>query len=253
MSILVKNKYNIIRFKEIDSTNSYCLNNINDLADKTVILSDKQTNGRGRLDRKWISDSQENIYSTIVLKPDGVIQNLPLANLTQFLSVKLCELLENYNINANIKWPNDILVDEKKLAGILCEASFTENRFNGVVLGFGINLNFDPSANENIDKPVTSIYSETDCVIDKTDFINRLLDLFFFDYELFLEQNFKFIKNKYIKFFPYIDEKASINDSGSVITGKIKNISDDGALIMQTGSGEEKIIILGDLTCSFKV
>lgn len=253
MNTLLKTKYELVQFREIDSTNSYCLNHINELNDKTIVLSDKQKNGRGRLNRQWISNSKDNIYTSIVLKPQGSADNLPLTNITQYMSVKLCELLKEYNINANIKWPNDILVNGKKIAGILCEASFTESNLNGVVLGFGINTNFDPSKNENIDKPVTSIYNETGFVIDKLDFLKKLLDLFFFDYELFIKQKFKFIKNKYIKFFPYIDEEASINDSDSITIGKIKNISDDGALILQMSNGEEKIIILGDLTCSVKV
>ena len=120
-------------FKQLNSTNVYAKQNLSELEDRTVIFAEQQTDGHGRFDRVWISDKVGNLYASIVLKPKNFSADLPLANLTQYLSVVLSELLEEYGVVADIKWPNDVLVGGKKISGILAETSFCGNGFNGFV------------------------------------------------------------------------------------------------------------------------
>ena len=84
--------YTIQRFPELPSTNDYALAHLNEFSDRTVILAETQTAGRGRFDRKWISHIPDNIYISLVLKPDlSLDEDSPLANITQYMSLCICE------------------------------------------------------------------------------------------------------------------------------------------------------------------
>ena len=114
----------IIEFETIDSTNTYGLKHFDELEDKTVITSLEQTNGRGRFDRVWVSGSFENIYMSFILKPSKLTH---IANLTQYLCTTAAKVIETYGVSTQIKYPNDVLVDGKKICGILCESKLKKN------------------------------------------------------------------------------------------------------------------------------
>ena len=187
--------YQILSYKKLNSTNKFALENISSLPDNSIISADIQDTGRGRLDRKWVSDKPNNCYISFVLKPDLKFQkNFP--NITQYLSIVLCETLEAYGIEPNIKWPNDVLVNNKKIAGILSEMSFSAKGYEGIVLGIGVNLNLSKSDLEDINIPATSLNLETSKNINKELFINSLCDNFYADYDFFLKNGFgKFLVN----------------------------------------------------------
>ena len=145
-------KYSIVTLDEVHSTNSYALENIKFLDDSTVIYTARQLSGRGRYNRKWVCDDSDNIYMSIVLKPENVT-SYPFPNLTQYLSVTVCKVLENdFNLKPAIKWPNDILVDECKISGILAESYMENNEVKGIVLGLGLNVNLKKETVEKIDQ-----------------------------------------------------------------------------------------------------
>ena len=131
---------NIIYLDTIDSTNSYAKSKISVLSDKTVIAANHQTAGRGRFDRKWVDLGDDNIFLTIVLKPSTEFSNI-FSNFTQYMSVVLCKILETYKLRPEIKWPNDVLIGNAKIAGILAESVIRNGKFYGIVLGIGVNLN----------------------------------------------------------------------------------------------------------------
>ncbi|MBN1501399.1 MAG: biotin--[acetyl-CoA-carboxylase] ligase [Spirochaetes bacterium] len=247
IDLLKKTDFSIIHFDEINSTNLYALEHMTSIPDKTVITADIQKNGRGRLDRKWVSSSSDNIYFSVVLKPEGKIETLPLANVTQYMCIILCRIFLKYGINPSIKWPNDILINGKKISGILSETSFTGGVFNGIVIGAGININCTPAQNEELNKPVTSLYSEIKSKIDKTNFLIDLLGLFFDTYTDFMTYGFKHIKTEYLNYFPFTNRTITVNNQGSIIEGKVKDISDDGTLVLLKSNGTEINIIAGDI------
>ena len=154
---LVMSKYTIVTLEEVHSTNSYALEFLPSLDDKTVVFTTHQFLGRGRYDRKWICDDTENLYMSIVLKPEKK-HDYPYTNLTQYLSVSVCNVLEkNFGIQPNIKWPNDILVNGAKISGILAETGVSNSQINGVVLGIGLNVNLKQETLNTIDQNATSI------------------------------------------------------------------------------------------------
>ncbi len=242
--------YKKICFKQINSTNAYALEYLRDLSDRDIVISDKQINGKGRYDRKWFSEGENNVYMSIVLKPSTKVkEDLPLSSLTQYLSVVACDLLEDYGVKPQIKWPNDVLVQGKKIAGILSQMSVQGDNLNGIVLGIGINLNFTEEMIEKIDQSATSLNLLLGRPIHRDSFIEKLLDKFFENYENFINKGFLFIKKDYMSRIDIIDRKLAINTPGMLTKGIAKEIREDGSLVILDENNEEKIITMGDIIC----
>lgn len=152
------------------------------LSDKQVIVAGIQTHGRGQFDRKWISDKPGNVYMSIVLI------NTHLKNYTFQMAEALCSVLrQDYELNPTIKEPNDVMVDSKKIAGILSQSATRGDKLNGIVLGIGVNLSLTEHDLSLIDQPATSLNLIIGKSIDRNTFINRLLDEFFVNYPSFID------------------------------------------------------------------
>lgn len=242
--------YNILNLQEVDSTNLYAVKNLATLSDKQIIVADRQTEGKGRLSRSWISEKEDNVYMSIILKPSSQMDSaLPLPNITQYMSVVLCKVLEDFGINSQIKWPNDVLVDKKKIAGILSHLSVQGNHLKGFVLGLGVNLNLDIEDITNIDQPATSLNLLLDKPIHRDSFIEVLLNKFFENYELFMQTGFSLIKNEYEERSFFIGNNISVNTPQSKINGIAKELTNEGSLIVHTDNNEEITVNMGDLIC----
>ena len=176
----------ILYFKELESTSVWARKNLKDLEDFKVISADIQTAGHGQFERKWFSSDKNggNMYISIVLKPENIEH---LNELTRFTSYIGAKTIEEYGIKAQFKFPNDILINGKKIAGILAASVFIGNEFKGVITGVGINLNLDEKEIKNIDIPATSVYLETGKNIEKSEFLEKFLYNFKKEYENFLE------------------------------------------------------------------
>ena len=176
----------ILHFKELESTSVWARKNLKDLEDFKVISADIQTMGHGQFERKWFSSDKNggNIYISIVLKPENIEH---LNELTRFTSYIGAKTIEEYGIKAQFKFPNDILINGKKIAGILAESVFIGNEFKGVITGIGINLNLTADEAKNIDIPATSIFIETGKNVSKDEFLEKLLNNFKKEYDNFLK------------------------------------------------------------------
>ena len=238
--------YKIIKFDKLDSTNKYALNNIAGILPNTVIQAEIQEAGRGRFSRKWISDKAHNCYISFVLKPDLKYRdNFP--NLTQYLSVVLCQELEKYELVPNIKWPNDVQVNGKKIAGILSEVAFSGHDFGGIVLGIGVNLNLETTDLDKIDIPATSINLEISKEVNSSEFIENFVKSFFEKYDEVLEKGFSSIKAQYISYCNFIGKEITIKNPEPTTLGTAIGISDDGALEILTPIGDVQKVISGDM------
>ena len=222
-----------IRLEETDSTNNYAKLNLDNLADKTVIHALRQTSGRGRLNRKWVDLGIGNLFMSVVLKPDDKFKEA-FANLTQYLSVCLCKVLESYNIEPQIKWPNDVLINGKKIAGILSESVIqSSGKTKGLILGIGVNLNAQADDIKSIpDKIATALNLEIGKNIDVDTFRNELLKEFFSNYNEFIEQGFEYIKHDYISRNCFIGKELNIKLFDKVENGFAKSVNDRGELIL---------------------
>lgn len=236
----------IIRLETVDSTNTYALQHFEELDDLSVICTNIQTKGKGRFDRVWFSDSTENIYLSFVLKPN---QKTYIANLTQYLCVVVAKIIEKYNIKPQIKWPNDVLINDKKICGILCESYLKNNKIEGLVLGVGINLNMTKNMLKKINKPATSLNIETGKNINKEDFLKKLLEEFFVNYSNTIEKGFTTFKNDYINRACFLGKTVFLQHREQTSREELfaKDIDNNGNLIAITKTGEEKTILSGDI------
>jgi len=238
-------------YEELSSTNDFALENLSDFDDRTIIYADVQTNGHGRFDREWVSDNSENLYASIVLKPEiESDENSVLSNLTQYLCVKLAETLEKYGMRSSIKWPNDVLVNGKKIAGILAQANVSGSKFSGVVLGIGVNINMTQEELNLINQPATSLKVELQKTIDKKEFSRNLFEAFFEEYDEFLSKGFALIKKRYCERCDFISKEISIKNFDESRNGIAEKINDDGSLEVTFASGSETIRI-GDLLWNY--
>jgi len=163
-------------FDRIDSTNTYALKNLQELAHGSVILTDYQYKGKGRLGRSWHTDLGKSVALTIVLKPKFDSQQAVL--LTQLTAAALVKALEP-DWSASIKWPNDVLIDGRKVAGILVESHFSGSELTGIVIGTGINTNLSrEELPEELKSKATSLAIENDQIIDPNPIITRFLSWF---------------------------------------------------------------------------
>lgn len=238
----------LITLDEVDSTNIYAKNNLAVLDDKTVVHALRQTSGRGRLTRKWVDLGEGNLFLSFVLKPSNTFCEV-YSNLTQYLSVVLCHVLEEYGLEPQIKWPNDVLINGKKIAGILSETVMQGNNFKGLVLGIGVNLNAKQSDIDAIpDKVATALNIELNRDIDMNEFIQKLSDKFFADYDKFLAKGFEFIKSDYISRAAFLDTEIAVQVFNEVKCGLAKSVNDSGELVLEH-DGKEFVLMIGDILC----
>ncbi len=238
--------YNVLYLSQVDSTNSYALKKLRFFPDRQVILAEKQTQGYGRLCRYWISNVPENIYMSLVLKPST--SQAHLSCLTQYMSVVICDVLLDYDIHAELKWPNDVLVGGEKIAGILGESSYQGSSLKGYVLGTGVNLNMRTEDLRNIDQAATSLNLVLDHHVNRDNFLIRLLDRFFQKYSEFLNKGFQSIKEEYQKRCLFLGKKITVTLPHYSVSGTASVFRNDGALVLVTDTGEEKIITAGDVS-----
>lgn len=236
---------NIIYFDKIDSTNTYAKLNIDDLEDMSVISADFQSAGRGRFTRSWVDLGSENIYMTIVLKPEGL---LPVhSNITQYLSVCLCKVLEEHGLKPQIKWPNDVLINGKKVCGILAESIIKGGKLKGIVLGIGVNLNASVENLDKIDRPATSVNLELGKNINKKEFMQNLLEKFFANYDEFLSKEFKYIKTDYEKRACFLHQNLKIAVFKDIYEGFCQGVDDNGAIVLLLDGNNIEIFNMGEI------
>lgn len=241
-------KYTIVTLEEVHSTNSYALEYLPSFEDRTVVYTPHQTLGRGRYNRRWVCDDSENLYMSIVLKPEK--ESYPFPNLTQYLSVSVCKVLEReFGINANIKWPNDILVNGAKISGILAETGMSNNKIDGVVLGLGLNVNLKQKTINSIDQNATSISILKGKNFD-SEFVARMVcDEFFLNYEKFVDGGFEYIKDEYIERCAFLGQNITIREAEERKKYFAKSIDDNGLLVAIDEQNKECRIITGDVLC----
>lgn len=239
---------NILNFETLDSTNTYAKKNIEILVDKAVVSANIQTNGYGRFDRSWVDLGEENIYMTIILKPSETFCEV-YSNLTQYLSVCLCKQLEEMGMSPQIKWPNDVLLNGKKMCGILAETIFRSGKLKGIALGIGVNLNANIENLNKIDRPATSVNIELGQTVGKQEFMENLLEKFFTDYDEFLKKGFVYIKEDYEKRSILSNSKKEIKIAvfNKIKEGIFKGFDDDGTLILLMPDSTEEKINMGEI------
>lgn len=240
--------YRLHEFDVLPSTNAYALEHLNSLAEGAVVWARVQTAGRGRLRRRWLSDVPGNLCLSLVLKPSWRSEPLlPLASLTQFLSLVLCQTLDIDGVAATIKWPNDVQVGGKKIAGILAEFRFPQASTPAVVLGLGVNLNLAAAFLDRIDQPATALNLLLRRPVDSQAFLHRLLDAFFAGYQSFLDQGFSSVRNAYLQRCTFLGQELTVHQPNGILQGIAIAVNAQGALEVRANDGTSHTVLAGDL------
>ena len=230
---------NILYFETLDSTQTYLKEHFNELPDQTVVTANTQTAGRGRFDRRWVSEPG-GLYFSILLKPT---KTQFLANLTQLLALCVCQAAEKYAIQPNLKWPNDVQVAGKKLCGILSETITQNGQVAGLVIGAGVNVAQKDLS--HVGQPAVSL-RELGVTTAKEDFLQTVLEPFFASYSAVLEDGFKAIRSAYLERFPFLGRQIAVKNGASAVSGVAEDLSPEGTLLLHTQRGPLEILI-GDL------
>lgn len=241
----------IIRFESLPSTNLEAAKRAGDGAPEGLcVVAGEQTAGRGRLDRRWVSPKGAGLYLSIVLRPEFEQNVWPLITMMAAVAVR-DTLLEVYALETDIKWPNDVLVDEKKLCGILAET--VDTRFGrAVVLGIGINLKHDSFPVE-LEGVATSVESATGRIADLEvglEPLEPLVGSLCRYYQLLqLPDGPEVIVREWSKRSSYASGKRiRIANGDEILEGASRGLERDGALRIETDSGEIKTVRTGDVT-----
>lgn len=236
-----------ISLDTVESTNLYAKSHIEELSDKTVVHARTQTAGRGRLQRKWVDLGEGNLFMSFVLKPSKEFNNI-YSNLTQYLAVVLCRVLETYKLTPKIKWPNDVLVNGKKIAGILSETVMQGTLFKGLVLGIGVNLHADNDSVKLVtDKDITALNMEIGKDVDTGAFRKDLCTCFFSEYNNFLNSGFDAIRGDYLSRACFLGNEITVKLFDKELHGIAKMITDNGELVLTDKNNKDFVLTIGDI------
>lgn len=233
----------------MDSTNAYAARHLKTLPDRQVIAAEIQHHGQGRTGRHWYSAKPGNVYASIVLKPSEIISpTFPIASISLYLSLCVCRLLDQYQVVSELKWPNDILVGNLKIGGILGQSYFSGDRMEGLVLGIGINLNLEEEDLQYIDQPATSLNLLLERPIPDSLFLSRLLEGFFSTYDEFINAGFPLIAGDFKKRCSFLGKKVMIRLPGTAFAATALGFDQEGRLIVRrSDDGREETVVAGDL------
>jgi len=242
---------NIFIYKSLPSTNTTA----KDLYSKgaahgTVVMAEEQTAGRGRMDRKWFSPPSKNILFSILLKPEMKAENVYA--LTLALAVSGIEAIKDIcNLSAMIKWPNDIYLNNKKLAGILTEFSVRGNRPAYVILGMGMNVNWGPEEETGMLFPSTSLIKETGGPVSRNRLMAGILKRFEYLYNDIIDERMEEFNRRCNSLSLLTGRMVSVNTGEGLISGKVMGIDKDGGLFIEEQAGKTIKILNGDVSIRF--
>jgi len=236
----------IYTFDTIDSTNN-CAKAVAGVGavEGTVVIAEQQTAGRGRLGRIWQANPNENLTFSIILRPKVNPDSLNLLPL--YVAVGLAQAIEKTTgLKVECKWPNDLLIDKKKVAGILIEGSIKQNQVEYVVIGIGINVNQQSFASDLAPK-ATSLRLSSGKEIERTMLFRETLLTLESTYAGVSSTGFQSILPQWLSRSTMINKPISVSQQGTLISGVVKGLSHDGGLILQS-EGAEKTLFAGDVT-----
>lgn len=232
---------------EVASTNTIA----SQLADQgategTIVVSEGQKQGRGRMGRTWISQPEMGIYFSLILRPK--FAPIKASCLTFMSAIAVAEALEqSLGIQAQIKWPNDVMIHGKKVAGILTELRAEIDTIHYIVVGIGINAN-----NKKFPKPlqgkVTSLALEAHQNVSRVKIVQTLLQTLERWYRIVLNEDTERTFARWRELSCTLGNRVEVNVGDEILRGVAARLGADGSLYVNLDSGEERQILTGDVT-----
>lgn len=230
---------NLIKLKEVDSTNNFLKNLVSKsepLPEGTVIMADNQFAGRGQQESVWQTEAGKNISTSIYLRPNFLPLNKQFY-LNIAVSLAVSDALSCFLPEAvQVKWPNDIYTNGKKLGGILIENTLTGSFIKSSVIGIGLNIN-QQGFRADLSTKATSVIQ----ILQKETPLEAVMEkivVFMEKYYLILKSgNYAILQNDYLKRLYKFDTLADYQQNGQIFEGKITGVEESGRLVMETAGG----------------
>jgi len=240
---------NIVYHTALGSTNDLA----KDLAlrgapEGTVVVTEEQTAGKGRRGRSWLAPSKTNLLFSILLRP--ALSPNRVFSLTMALALAALEAIEGETgLSCMIKWPNDLYVGRRKLGGILTEFSIKDEQVDWVVLGLGLNVNWCPEQEKGVSGfPATSILAETRQRFSRNEMLVQILKRFESHHERLFSGGGGDLYRKWNEYSLVLGKEVVIEAEDKRTTGKAVRIDENGALILEDGSGRVHVITHGEVS-----
>jgi BirA family biotin operon repressor/biotin-[acetyl-CoA-carboxylase] ligase len=249
---LIDPSINVHYFSSIDSTNSYAYYlGQQGYGNWQIVIADYQTKGQGRLNRKWESIAGKNLLFSILLKPEMDADQIQLLSL--FFGEVIRQSLKDYFIRNHeeklqfkTKWPNDIFLNGKKIAGILIKSAIVKSQFDFIVVGIGVNINQKKSEfPPEIRDIATSVYRETGKEWDRNKIFVQLIKDIYENWKKY-QRDLSKILNKWKENTLFVGEKIKIHHFDRIIEGTFVDINQKGHLLVKGDNGKLEIVA-GDL------
>jgi len=235
-------------FASVDSTNLRAA----ELAeqggeDGTVLIAEEQTLGKGRLGRSWASPRGVNLYTSLLLRP--AIPPLTAPQLTFVAALAVVEAISRTStLTASVKWPNDVLVNGRKVAGILSEMRAESDRVHYVILGVGVNLNMTRDQfPAELRYPASSLLIEGGRAVSRSAFARCFLEAFEAFYRRFLDEGFDAIRPDWDACCAMVGSRVRVDQESRVLAGEIVGLNEDGSLLLRSDDGRLHNIYAGDV------
>ena len=252
---------NIVYFPELDSTNSYAKKIASEgCVDGTAVIADRQTSGRGRLGRKWESAAGSGIYMSVVLRPHFLMPGVQIMTIAASVAA-VNAIKEVTGIEAGIKWPNDVLLNGRKVCGILTETELEMDRIYFLVIGIGINVNqsdedFPPFLRDTAIS--LKMYAESGKVrrsmkgpgeygFSRSAIVKRLLFALEQMYDRINKGFTKDILEEWKKYSVTMGKKVRFEMRDAAFVGTAWDITDDGGLVVRCDDGIERRVLSGEV------
>lgn len=206
--------------------------------DWLLVTADEQTKGRATHNRSWTSPPNVNIYATYIFPfPKPLMSSM--INIPQLTAFSVLLTLEEFGFKPTLKWINDVLVDKKKICGILSQSEFPPHleKHLAIRVGVGINVNMSAELCDSLDQPVTSLLVSSGKTFDKEVILGRFQENFQKNIELFIKHGFAYFSSDIAKKMEFLNENIKVTTDGidTVVEGIMRGIDAEGALLLETG------------------
>ncbi len=213
----------------------------------TIVIAEEQTKGRGRLDRDWLSPGGKNILMSLIFRPK--VSAMEVFSMTMLTSLAIVKAIKKTTtLSTQIKWPNDLYIGEKKIGGILTEFNAEQGRVNFVVIGVGLNVNFDPSVYPEIKDPSTSLRDVLGKDVPRSELLRSILKEIEDGYKSFGEGRASQLREEWNTYSLITGKPVIITSLDAVEEGIAEAVDADGCLILRDSKGRRKRIFCGDVS-----
>ena len=233
-------------FDEVNSTNEKANELAANVEEGTVIIAEKQKKGIGRFGREWISP-MGGVYVSVILKPK--ISPIDASKMALIAGMAVVKVIRKLGLDAKLKWPNDILIHGKKVAGILTSISTKGDEIDYIIVGIGINANIDiRTFPKELQEGATSLKEEFKRGVSMEKIVGEVLYEMEINYEIFKfkKGNIDYLLNEWRRLSDTIGKKVKIKMRTEIIEGEAVGVNKDGALTMKLKDGSLKNIIAGE-------